>query len=553
MNADEVRTALDALRQHDLPTHGGRTLAYVYDSGLTEADALGREALAAYGSTNALDPTAFPSLLRMEQDLIATAAQLLDGPPETVGTVTSGGTESILLAVQTARDARPDIHAAHHGAAHVGPRRVPQSGALFRRTPIFVPVDAESGRAVASAMAHAIADDTVLVVASAPVVRPRGDRPDHPDRDRRPSPRGALSRRRLHRRLAAALPAPRRPRDSRVLVPDPGRDQHLGGPAQVRVHPQGSVDPAAPQPRAPPPAVLRDRALAGLHHDQLHLQSTKSGGPLAAAWAVTRFIGDEGYAALARQVRDGMRILVEATATLAHLRLLVPPDASLAAFAADGQVDVFTVCDELLAPGLVRAAPAQLRALPGHPARLDQRRDGAGLPELRRSPARGAVSAAAARGPVSAGSGGDCGAWPRWTRPRWTRRPSPDCCRPPGWADAGGLVLPARMAGVNALLDAAPVRYAKRWWPHSSISCPGLTAQVSRATRRPRRRPRSPARPGQLRRPPSGRGSASPAGSPARRPPRPPGRRRSSCSAQSASGTSSAGNPPLVLAMKSSS
>ena len=34
MNADEVRTALDALRQHDLPTHGGRTLAYVYDSGL---------------------------------------------------------------------------------------------------------------------------------------------------------------------------------------------------------------------------------------------------------------------------------------------------------------------------------------------------------------------------------------------------------------------------------------------------------------------------------------------------------------------------------------
>jgi glutamate/tyrosine decarboxylase-like PLP-dependent enzyme len=42
------------------------------------------------------------------------------------------------------------------------------------------------------------------------------------------------------------------------------------------------------------------------------LQSTKSGGPLAAAWAVTRFIGDDGYAALARQVRDGMQYLVEA-------------------------------------------------------------------------------------------------------------------------------------------------------------------------------------------------------------------------------------------------
>ena len=168
MDAEQIRAALTALRQDDLPTHGGRTLAYVYDSGLAEADAIGREALAAYGSTNALDPTAFPSLLRMEQDLIADAAALLDGPPETVGTVTSGGTESILLAVQAARDARPDItrptmvlptsaHGAFHKAAH-----------YFGVRPIFVDVDPETGRAVPSAMTAAIADDTVLVVASAP-------------------------------------------------------------------------------------------------------------------------------------------------------------------------------------------------------------------------------------------------------------------------------------------------------------------------------------------------------------------------------------------------
>ena len=50
MDAEQVRAALIALRQDDLPTHGGRTLAYVYDSGLAEADAIGREALAAYGS-----------------------------------------------------------------------------------------------------------------------------------------------------------------------------------------------------------------------------------------------------------------------------------------------------------------------------------------------------------------------------------------------------------------------------------------------------------------------------------------------------------------------
>ncbi|HZA73865.1 MAG TPA: aminotransferase class V-fold PLP-dependent enzyme, partial [Propionibacteriaceae bacterium] len=168
MDAEQIRTALAALRQHDLPTHGGRTLAYVYDSGLAEADAIGREALAAYGSTNALDPTAFPSLLQMEQDLVADAAALLDGPPGTVGTVTSGGTESVLLAVQAARDARPEIarptmvlptsaHGAFHKAAH-----------YFGVRPVFVEVDPETGRAVPSAMTAAIADDTVLVVASAP-------------------------------------------------------------------------------------------------------------------------------------------------------------------------------------------------------------------------------------------------------------------------------------------------------------------------------------------------------------------------------------------------
>ncbi len=163
----EVIAALEAMRQRDLPTHGGRTLAYVYDSGLAEADAVGREALAMFAGANGLDPTAFPSLLRMELDLVATARRLLDGPESVVGSVTSGGTESILLAVQTARDARPEVerpsmvlpstaHAAFHKAAHyfgVEARTVP-SGPDFR--------------ADVSAMTAAVDDSTVLVVASAP-------------------------------------------------------------------------------------------------------------------------------------------------------------------------------------------------------------------------------------------------------------------------------------------------------------------------------------------------------------------------------------------------
>ena len=97
---NDVLARLRVMQSADVPVTGGRTLAYVYDSGFEEADRVGREAVAAYAGSNGLDPTAVPSLLTMENELVGLAAQLLEGPSSVVGTVTSGGTESVLLAVQ---------------------------------------------------------------------------------------------------------------------------------------------------------------------------------------------------------------------------------------------------------------------------------------------------------------------------------------------------------------------------------------------------------------------------------------------------------------------
>ena len=63
-----------------------------------------KEAYALYQSENALGPAAFPSLKRMESEVIAIAMDLLHGPVEGTGNITSGGTESIILAVKTCRD-----------------------------------------------------------------------------------------------------------------------------------------------------------------------------------------------------------------------------------------------------------------------------------------------------------------------------------------------------------------------------------------------------------------------------------------------------------------
>src|ERR1700754_4332928 len=95
----QVLSELRELRAADLPTHGGRLFAYVYDADVAGLDELAQAAYALSAHVNGLDPTAFPSLLAMENALVGATARLLNGGAEAVGTVTSGGTESLLLAV----------------------------------------------------------------------------------------------------------------------------------------------------------------------------------------------------------------------------------------------------------------------------------------------------------------------------------------------------------------------------------------------------------------------------------------------------------------------
>ncbi|MET0425378.1 MAG: aminotransferase class V-fold PLP-dependent enzyme, partial [Actinoplanes sp.] len=164
---ERVLAELRELRSADLPTHGGRLFAYVYDPAVDGLDDLARAAYAISAHVNGLDPTAFPSLLAMENALVGAAAGLLGGGPATVGSVTSGGTESLILAVKAARDARPELttprlvvpstaHAAFAKAAH-----------YLRVALDVVPVGPDL-RADRAATAAAIGPDTVLVAASAP-------------------------------------------------------------------------------------------------------------------------------------------------------------------------------------------------------------------------------------------------------------------------------------------------------------------------------------------------------------------------------------------------
>jgi len=101
---DAILSRLAGLRAADAPTHGGRVLSYVYDSGIAELDELAAAAVRMVQPVNGLDPTTFTSVAVMEREVLGFARELLHGGDDVVGSVTSGGTESCLLAVKTARE-----------------------------------------------------------------------------------------------------------------------------------------------------------------------------------------------------------------------------------------------------------------------------------------------------------------------------------------------------------------------------------------------------------------------------------------------------------------
>ncbi len=456
--ADQVLDELRALRAGDLPTHGGRTLAYVYDSGLSGVDELAARAHALASSANGLDPTAFPSLLRLENDVVATAAALLGGGPATVGAVTSGGTESCLLAVQAARDARPDVdrprmvlpttaHAAFHKAAH-----------YFGVEPVSVPVDPVTFQADPDAMTAALDDSTVLAVVSAPSYA-------HGVVDPVAPVAAAAAARGVRCHVDACIGGWVLPHFRRLGVAVPDFDLSVPGVTSLSVDlhkyaycPKGTsvlLHASADLRRAQYFASARWPGYTMLNST---LQSTRSGGPLAAAWAVLRHLGDAGYARLAARTLDAVRRIRAGVEGIEGLRVLGDPIATLLAITADtGELDVFTVADEMTGRHWYVQPQFGFESSPANLHLTVTAANNGSEPELLADLA-GAVEAARRAGPVRLA--------PELVTA--IRALDPAALTPEQFAGlltaAGldGVTAPKRMADVNAMLAEASPRLRER-------------------------------------------------------------------------------------------
>lgn len=354
LSPEEIFQRLEAFRTHDLETHGGRTWAYVYDHGRREVEETAKKAYLMFLSENGLDPTAFPSLLHLENELIGVATVHLSGGPETVGNFTSGGTESIILAVKAARDhyrvlkphiLRPEMilpvtaHAAFHKAAH-----------YLNITPVLVPVDPDTFKADPEAMANAVTPNTILLVGSA-VSYAHGV----------VDPIEALGRLALEHELwlhvDACVGGWLLPYFRRLGHPVADFDFSVPGVCSISM----DYHKYAYCPKGASVVLYRNKALrkpqmfacaqwTGYTVINTAVQSSKSGGPMAAAWAELHCLGDEGYLEIARRTLEATRKVIAGIQAIAELRILGCPEFCLVAFTSE-EINVFQLMDEMRSRG----------------------------------------------------------------------------------------------------------------------------------------------------------------------------------------------------------
>lgn len=345
MSKDEVFDRIRERKREDADWHGGKTFSLVYPAG-EEVDEVLAEANRLYVYENALNPFKFPSLREMEREVVEMTAGLLNAPERAGGTMTSGGTESIIMAVKVARE-RAKLERGVENGILLAPRSAHPAfakaahylGLEHRQIPI-----GDDFRADVDATGDLVDDRTVLVVGSAPGY-----------------PHGVVDPIEEMAAIAADRGVPFHtdscvggfllPFVERLGRPVPLFDFRVEGVTSMSadVHKYGYCTKGA--------SVVLHRDSEWLGH-QIFMYSDWPGGlygspaiagarpaaPIAAAWAVMSFLGADGYTDLVRTVMETAdRIRAEVDA-IPELHVWGNPVASVIAIGSDS-VDVMAVND----------------------------------------------------------------------------------------------------------------------------------------------------------------------------------------------------------------
>lgn len=335
-----------AMRRDDVDWRNGRAPLHIYFAGSDVSDVV-NDAYTMFISENALAPAAFPSVARMEREVVAAAIDLFKGPPGAAGSITSGGTESIILAVQAALEwaaagrrggGRPEIVMAE--TAHPAFDKAAKLLGLDVRRVATAP----DHRADAQALEAAVSERTILLVASAPSL-PFGliDPVEEI---------ASVARRHdiwLH--VDACLGGYIAPFAAKLGYPVPRFDFSISAVRSLSadLHKFGYAAKGASTLlfRSRPEGRCNAFAFSDWpkgSYTTPTLLGTRSGGAVAAAWAVIHYLGEQGYLALTERVMKLRNRYLDGIGRMSDLTLLVPPDLSIIAYTSD-TLDIDAVGD----------------------------------------------------------------------------------------------------------------------------------------------------------------------------------------------------------------
>ncbi len=348
----DILSKMESFRANDAKWHDGRTWSLVYHASDTHYDFL-KKAHNMFMSENGLNPGAFPSLKRFEAEVVSMSADLLGGDSESCGTMTSGGTESIMMAVKTYRDRaralnpkikNPEmilpitVHPAFEKAAH-----------YFDVKAIHVPVT-KNFTADLNAMKNAINENTILLVGSAP-----------------PYPHGVMDpivdiaklakENNLGMHVDSCLGGFLLPFLKKAGFPVPPFGFDVDGVTSISadLHKYGFTAKGASV------VLYKNKDLRRFQFFQYtdwpgglfgspSFCGTRPGGPIAAAWAALNAIGEDGYIQIAKQVMKTAKTLQDGIRNIPGMYILGEPIMSVFAFSSQ-DLDIYAIADKMEAKG----------------------------------------------------------------------------------------------------------------------------------------------------------------------------------------------------------
>jgi sphinganine-1-phosphate aldolase len=349
LSHEEVIRSVEEISKGDIDWRDGKVWSLVYHAS-DDHDELLKKIYNNFFSKNALSPLAFPSLRIFETEVVSMAIDLFNGDKKCRGSMTSGGTESILMAIKTyrdwARDKYPDIKNPEMVLPSSAHPAFDKGADYFDVKAVRVPVDKETHRADVGTMEKALTDNTILMVGSA-CDFPRGVVDPISEIANIAQDRG------IGMHVDGCLGGFMLPFVKKLGYHVPDFDFSVPGVTSISadVHKYGYGAKGAST------ILYRNDKIwkyqfsvyvdwSGGVYISTTMRGTRPGGAIAAAWAAMKALGTNGYLNLATNVMNTTKKLIEGIEQIPELYILGNPVMSVFSFTSD-KFNIFRLGDIL--------------------------------------------------------------------------------------------------------------------------------------------------------------------------------------------------------------